>query len=229
LIERAQNLLIDADDTLWENNIYYERVIREVLALLEKTGADASRFRAILDETERQRIPFSGYGTVNFTRSLVDTFRRFLPADADPVLPEKVEQLSLAILRHPVEIFPEVPETLEYLSGRHMLYLVTKGDLQEQERKISDSNLRGYFLGVEILAEKNSQAYSMLLERLRLNPIRTWMIGNSPRSDINPALAAGMSAVFIPHEHTWTLENEESMSHTGLIELHAFSDLRRRF
>jgi putative hydrolase of the HAD superfamily len=110
-----------------------------------------------------------------------------------------------------------------------MLYLVTKGDLQEQERKISDSNLRGYFLGVEILAEKNSQAYSMLLERLRLNPIRTWMIGNSPRSDINPALAAGMSAVFIPHEHTWTLENEESMSHPGLIELHAFSDLRRRF
>jgi len=229
LITRGQDLLIDADDTLWENNIYYERVIREVLALLEKTGADASGFRTALDDTERHRIPLSGYGTVHFTRSLVDTFGTFLVSGADPALLEQVERISLAILHHPLEIFPGVPETLDYLSGRHALYLVTKGDFQEQGRKIRDSDLRGYFHGVEILVEKNIQAYSLLLERLRLNPARTWMIGNSPRSDINPALAAGMNAVYIPHEHTWTLEHEEPAHHPRLLELRVFSDLRRHF
>lgn len=225
----SQNLLIDADDTLWENNIYFERVIQEVQALLASTGADTRNFRSKLDDTERRRIPLTGYGTVNFTHSLVETFRQLAPANADPTLPVQVEQLSLAILEHPLEIFQGVPETLAYLSTRHSLFLVTKGDPKEQSRKIQASALAPYFRGIEILPEKNTQVYSALLAREGWEGSCSWMIGNSPRSDINPALAAGMNAVYIPHVHTWTLEHEEPAQHPGLLELASFSDLRLHF
>jgi putative hydrolase of the HAD superfamily len=224
-----QNLLIDADDTLWENNIYFERVIQEARALLDCAGADSLSFRAELDETERRRIPWNGYGTVNFTSSLVETFIRFLPADSDQELPARVRQLSLAILDHPLEIFEGVLETLDYLASRHSLFLITKGDWEEQSAKIRASNLQGYFRTVEILPEKNTRAYSQLLDRHGLECSCSWMIGNSPRSDINPALAAGMNAVYIPHKHTWTLEHEEPAEHPSLIELGKFSDLRLHF
>jgi putative hydrolase of the HAD superfamily len=224
-----QNLLIDADDTLWENNIYYERVIQQVLALLNRSGKDPSRFRVELDETERRRIPVDGYGTVNFTRSLVETFKRFLPPGSDPGLPLQVERLSLTILVHPLEVLAGVPETLAYLSGRHALFLITKGNQEEQLRKIRASNLLSYFEGFEILREKNTRTYSELLDRHGWERSRSWMIGNSPRSDINPALAAGMRAVYIPHPHTWTLEHGEPAKHPNLIELEKFSDLRLHF
>ncbi len=229
VIGERQNLLIDADDTLWENNIYFERVIHRTIGLLEEAGADSSRFREVLDETERKRIPLNGYGTVNFTHSLVETFRKFLPAGANPSLPAQVERMSLAILDRPLELMEGVPETLAYLSGRHSLFLVTKGDPTEQSRKIRASNLEGYFKAAEILDEKNAQAYARLMTRHNWAPSRTWMIGNSPRSDINPALAAGLSAVYIPHVHTWTLEHENPADHPNLVKLEKFSDLSHHF
>lgn len=228
-IVNSRNLLVDADDTLWENNIYFERVVQEVRTLLDLVGGDSSTFRAELDENERRRIPLHGYGTVNFTNALVETVKIFLPPDSDPMLPAKVRQMSLAILDHPMEIFAGVPETLAYLSSRHSLFLVTKGDREEQSGKIQASNLQGYFRSVEILPEKNTRAYFQLLDRHGLEHSCSWMIGNSPRSDINPALAAGMNAVYIPHKHTWILEHEEPAEHPSLIELGKFSDLRLHF
>jgi putative hydrolase of the HAD superfamily len=216
----AQYLLIDADDTLWENNVYFERVIQEVQALLKSTGAETENFREELDETERRRIPLTGYGTVNFTESLVETFENFLPAHSDPALVERVRQLSLGILHHPLEIFPGVPETLAYLSRRHALFLVTKGEPVEQARKVRDSSFHDFFRSVEIVPEKNAGTYSEIMTRHGMNGSRSWMIGNSPRSDINPALAAGM---------TWIFEHEEPAQHPGLLELERFSDLRLHF
>jgi putative hydrolase of the HAD superfamily len=225
----AQYLLIDADDTLWENNIYFERVIQEVQALLISARAETDNFRKELDETERRRIPLTGYGTVNFTQSLVETFENFLSPHSDPKLVEQVEQLSLGILHHPLEIFPGVHETLAYLSRRYTLFLVTKGDPVEQSRKVRESSLHDFFCSVEIVPEKDMRTYSDLLARHGMEGFRSWMIGNSPRSDINPALAAGMNAVYIPHKHTWTFEHEEPAQHPGLLELEKFSDLQLHF
>lgn len=223
------NLLIDADDTLWENNIYFERVIAEVQALLRPLGVDSHSFRLHLNEKEREHIPIYGYGTFNFTRSLVEAFNDFLPDDADESLKKKVERTALGIMNHPLELLEGIPETLSYLSGRHVLFLVTKGDPGEQMRKIEVSSLRRYFEGIEILLEKNDTVFRGLLDKHGWNPDKTWMIGNSPRSDINPAISAGMNAVYIPHPHTWALEHEEPVRHPRLIELEKFSDLRFHF
>jgi len=132
-------------------------------------------------------------------------------------------------MEHPMEIFQGVPETLAYLSSRHVLHLVTKGDPEEQSRKIRASALEGYFRSIEILPEKNTRIYTTILTRHGWEGSSSWMIGNSPRSDINPALAAGMNAVYIPHVHTWTFEHEKPVEHPGLLELANFSDLKFHF
>jgi len=222
-----QNLLIDADDTLWENNVYFERVIEEVKTMLEPFGIDPQVFRKHLDALERKHIAIYGYGTLNFTRSLLQTLEELVPSGRD--LRHRVETLGLDILNRPLEIIEGVPQTLEYLSGRHLLYLVTKGDPDEQSRKVGRSGLAGYFKGVEILPEKTAWTYEQLRNQHGWHPQRTWMIGNSPRSDINPAVSAGLNAVFIPHPHTWILEHEEPASDPRVLLLEKFTDLRLHF
>jgi putative hydrolase of the HAD superfamily len=224
-----QILLIDADDTLWENNIYFERVIASVQALLLEFGIEPASFRARLDDLERTHVPIYGYGTVNFCRSLVEAFEGFLPAGAAPSLASEVRSMALGIMNHPIELLDGVAETLRYLRPRHALYLVTKGDPEEQLRKVTASNLSGLFDEIEILSEKSIATYQELVHKHGWDPGRTWMVGNSPRSDINPALAAGLGAVFIPHPNTWVLEHEEHVSHTRLLELHRFADLTLYF
>jgi putative hydrolase of the HAD superfamily len=225
----ARVLLIDADDTLWENSVYYERVIQAAINLLERIGVNVQSFQAALDAAERRRIPLQGYGTVNFTHSLVKTFQAFLPPGSEPGLAEQIEKLSLGILEHPVEVLETVPETLDYLARRHSLFLITKGDPVEQLRKIRDSKLRDFFQDVEILPEKDASAYSSLVGRRGWEPSTTWMIGNSPRSDINPALVAGLHAIYIPHIHTWTFEHEQPIDHPRLTRIERFLDLMNHF
>ncbi|HEV3310207.1 MAG TPA: HAD hydrolase-like protein, partial [Chloroflexota bacterium] len=98
---------------------------------------------------------------------------------------------------------------LQHLRANNRLFLLTKGDSEEQRDKVTRSRLAHYFEHVEVVLEKNVEAYVNFVERLGLDPARTWMIGNSPRSDINPALAAGLNAVHIPHPQTWEMELEE--------------------
>ncbi len=137
-----------------------------------------------------------------------------------------------SISNHPIEFLPEVPQTLQHLSTRHRLILVTKGALAEQGGKIERSGLKGYFAATEIVAEKNPAAYHTLVEKHELAPASTWMVGNSPKSDINPALAAGLNAVFVPHGDTWILEHEElnaAPPSQRLLIVGRFAELREHF
>ncbi len=227
--QHSQTLLIDADDTLWENNIYFERVIARVQAMLQPMGVAAEDFRVRLNQAERRHIVTHGYGTENFTRSLVMTFEHYAGPDANPSLAEKVREMGLGIMNHPLEIMDGVRETLEYLAPRHGLFLVTKGDRAEQSRKIEASRLASFFVAVEILPEKNAATFADLVAKYSWDPAHTWMVGNSPRSDVNPAIKAGINAVYIPHAHTWILEHEEPFRHPRLLELERFADLRRHF
>jgi putative hydrolase of the HAD superfamily len=74
---------------------------------------------------------------------------------------------------------------------------------------VERSGLREYFSAVEIVAEKDASTYRSAMAKYALAADTTWMVGNSPKSDINPALAAGLNAIFIPHGNTWILEHEE--------------------
>lgn len=225
-----ETLLIDADDTLWENNLYYEEVVDRFLALLEPLGIPREELRQQLNQTERQNIRKHGYGARSFTRSLEEMYLKLAGPTASRAVLKQITDLGRNLERRPPRIFPGVLETLAYLKSRHRLLLVTKGDLDEQTTKVAKSGLAAYFEAVEVLSEKNAATLERILAHYRVRKANAWMVGNSPRSDINPALAAGMNAVFIPYAITWELEKEPIVSGPGkLLVVNQFRELTAHF
>ena len=231
-IHQSQTLLIDADDTLWENNIYFERAIVRFISFLNHHEFSPEQVREVLNDVERECIVKHGYGLHSFSHALVDTFERLSVRPVTPELHAQITGFAHSVADHAIEFLPDVPQTLEYLSQRHRLILVTKGAIAEQSGKIERSGLKEYFTATEIVAEKNPDVYHALIEKHELSRDSTWMIGNSPRSDINPALAAGLHAVFVPHGDTWILEHEEvnaAPAAQQLLILGQFAELREHF
>jgi len=225
-----QFLLIDADDTLWENNIYFERAFDEFVVFLDHTSMSPSEVRAVLDEIEAANARIHGYGTLNFARNLRECYEHLAERAVGPEDLRTVMSFAERILECPMETIAGVPATLEYLSPRHDLTLFTKGNPEEQKLKIDRSGLGQFFRHTAIVKEKDTAAYRRLVEERQLDPARTWMVGNSPKSDINPAMEAGLNAVFIPHAHTWVLEKQDIRHGAGqLLELQEFSELRAHF
>ncbi len=222
-----QHLLIDADDTLWEDNIYFEQAIHAFIGFLNHSQLTREEVRAVLDEVEH----ILGYGSANFTRSLVETYRRLAEKAIGDEEIRQVQQFGEQIRTHPMELLDGVKETLDYLSPRYNLVLLTKGDIEEQKLKIERSGIEHYFKETVIVHEKDVATYHRVVKELHADPMHTWMVGNSPRSDINPALAAGLNAVYIPHPQTWRLEHEEVQRNGAgqLLTLSAFAELRTHF
>jgi putative hydrolase of the HAD superfamily len=227
-----QTLLIDADDTLWENNIYFERAIARFISFLNHHEFSPEQVREVLNDVERECIVTHGYGLHSFAHALVKTFERLSPQPVTPELHAQIIGLTHAITDHAIEFIPGVIETLQYLNQRHRLILVTKGAVAEQSGKVERSGVKKYFAEVEIVAEKNAASYRRVVEQFKLDRSITWMIGNSPKSDINPALASGLNAVFVPHGDTWVLEHEE-LNHAPpqqkLLIVGSFAELREHF
>jgi putative hydrolase of the HAD superfamily len=226
-----QNLIIDADDTLWENNIYFEQAFDEFVEFLNHSTLPASEIRQVLDEIELANAKVHGYGSLNFGRNLQQCYQRLAEREICEDDLDTVTAFARRILECPMEVIEGVPETLEYLASRHDLTLFTKGHPEEQRLKIDRSGLGVYFGHTAIVKEKDAAAYRTLLEERAMQPERTWMVGNSAKSDINPALAVGLNAVFVPHPHTWVLEHEEIQPGGSgrLLTLERFADLRHHF
>ncbi|MDE3104081.1 MAG: HAD family hydrolase [Acidobacteriota bacterium] len=229
---RAQTLLFDADDTLWENNIYFERAITAFISYLDHRVHTPEEVRQHLNQCEHATIAAHGYGLTSFRRSLVACFEQLSDGPITPEKHARILSFTDAIAEHQIELLPGVAETLPELADRHRLILVTKGKLDEQTGKLYRSGLAGHFAAVEVLAEKHPGAYRTLVAHHALDPATTWMIGNSPKSDINPALAAGLHAVFLPHDFTWVLEHEsinEAPDGQSLLRLDSFAQLAAWF
>jgi putative hydrolase of the HAD superfamily len=228
----GQTLLFDADDTLWENNIYFERAIAAFINYLDHRVHTPEEVRGHLNRVEHTTIKEQGYGLKSFRKSLIACFEQLTD---QPITPEKharIVSFAQSIADQEIELLPGVAPTIAELATRHRCILVTKGDHLEQRDKLNRSGLEAHFAAVEVLAEKNAAAYRALVTHHICDAPTTWMIGNSPRSDINPALAAGLHAVFIPHDFTWVLEHEvvnQPPAGQTLLELASFADLMQHF
>jgi putative hydrolase of the HAD superfamily len=229
-MSQRQHLIVDADDTLWENNIYFERAFDDFVAYLDHSSLNAREIRDVLDAIEAVNAKTHGYGSLNFARNLRQTYERLCEREIGEADLRTVMGFAERILDCPIEVIEGVEETLSHLSQRHDLTLFTKGHPEEQKLKVERSGLSRFFAHTAIVKEKDCAAYCSLVAERAMDPSRTWMIGNSPRSDVNPALEAGLGAVFIPHAHTWVLEKEEIRGDGGrLVILDRFEQLRERF
>ncbi|MFF5173812.1 HAD family hydrolase [Micromonospora sp. NPDC000089] len=223
-------LVFDADDTLWENNVVFERVIDDFLAWLAHPTLDRTEIRAVLDDIERANAAAHGYGSKVFLRSLADCLERLRARPATERERREIDELAAALVAHRVELMPDVADTLDTLAGRYELLLLTKGDREEQQRKLDACGLLHHFAAAHIVPEKDASTYRWLAREHGFDPVTAWMIGNSPRSDILPARAAGMRAVFIPNDNTWVLEHDElDPADDGVLRLAGFGDLLRHF
>ncbi len=221
-------LLIDADDTLWENIIVFQR-INAAYAEWVAPGRDGNIVRAELDEIQVGLVATHGYGRNTFQLSLLHGIERFAGRTPTSLDEETVADLVAPLRWDELDLIDGVADTLEALFPDNQLLMVTKGDHTEQSLKVERSGLRGFFDAIEILPDKTVEHYERIVHDHALDPNTTWMIGNSPRSDIAPALDAGLHAIFIPHAETWGHEMAVVPDHPRLTRLNDFSELRALF
>jgi putative hydrolase of the HAD superfamily len=223
-------LVFDADDTLWENNIYFERAFDDFCAFLDHSTLTPAQVRDVLNEIELVNAKIHGYGSKTFGRNMQHAYRHLAEREIRTADLDHVMALAERILEQPLEVIDGVEETLAELAGRHELTLFTKGHPDEQRMKVDRSGLGRYFSHTAIVKEKDAPAYLRLVEERSFDPTQTWMIGNSPKSDINPALEAGLNAVLVPHAHTWVLEHQDLRDGGERLRIVAnFGQLRHHF
>lgn len=201
-------IAFDADDTLWQNEQFFKLSEARFHELLgdHAEGQDVS---ARLLAAERRNLALYGYGIKGFTLSMIETALELTGRDAPASITADILAIGRQMLAHPVETLPGVTETLEALAGSYRLLIVTKGDLFDQERKVAASGLGDFFETVEIVSEKTPEIYGRIFARHGDGPERAMMVGNSLKSDVLPALAAGSWGVFVPHDLTWIHEHAE--------------------
>ena len=227
------NLIFDADDTLWESNIHFLEAYDAFFAAAQLAGLKAERdeVQAIVHRCELEIIKSHGYGRIPYVRALRNAAHALTELEElRRQLEQEVERIGHQLIHRRCEVRPGVEPTLRELRKRHTLMLFSKGQRDEQLAKLEYSGLASLFSRVEIPAEKDADAYRQLIAAAGLNPQQTFMVGNSPRSDINPAIRAGLRAVYIPHPQTWVLEEEPlEAGEPGVIILDSFPRLLELF
>lgn len=213
-------IAFDADDTLWDNESFFQEIERYYTELLSKYG-NAEKISAELFRTEMDNLEHYGYGVKGFTLSMLETALRISKCEVPADTLEMIILWGKLLLDMPIELLPDVEETLKALKERerYRLVVATKGDLLDQQRKLKRSGLADYFDHVEIMSDKTEKEYIKLMKTLQVSPEEFLMVGNSLKSDIQPVLATGGYAVHVPFEVMWQHEVAESFEHPRLMQV----------
>ena len=195
----------DADDTLWHHERYFVAAKARFVELLAGHG-EPEVVGSRLHDTEIANVRDYGFGVKSFTLSMVETAVSLTKGTISAAVIGEIIELGRAMLTHPVDPFPGVRETLETLKSTHRLLVVTRGDLFDQERKLTASGLLPFFDEIEIVSDKTRPIYERIFTRHGDGPERAMMIGNSMRADVVPAIAAGAWGVHVPSELVWSLD-----------------------
>ncbi len=209
--QKIKIIAFDADDTLWVNEPYFQDAQIQFGEICKQWIAPD----AVVNEhykTEVQNIPIFGYGIKGFILSLVETAIRISNHQVSAEQIEQIIQIGKTMLSYPIELLPGVEETLKRLAPHYRMIVATKGDLMDQERKLERSGIAHYFHHIEVMSEKNNDAYLKLIRHLDVAPEAFLMIGNSLRSDILPAIEIGSTAIHIPYHIDWVHEKVEEFS-----------------
>src|SRR5258707_9801752 len=212
----------DADDTLWDNELYFRETENKFCALFEDFLPQHSVERELL-QIELKNISLYGYGIKAFMLSMIETAISITDKKVKADAIEKIIGFGQELLTKPVNLIDGVEEVLKSLKPKYRLVLATKGDLLDQERKLKKSGLANYFHHIEIMSEKKESDYARLINHLDIQASELMMIGNSLKSDALPVLNSGGHAIHIPYHVTWAHEridttiNHENFRQVGQI------------
>ena len=204
-MQHIRVLGLNADATLWPNEVIFERVHEQYRALLARYHDAATVDRTLL-ATEQRNLDLYGYGIKGYTLSSIETAIELSGGQIGAEEIRTLLQIGREMLAHPVELLEGAAETVRALAQSHTLLLITKGDLRDQQRKLAKSGLAPHFHHIEIVSEKDEATYREILHRQGVAPAEFLMVGNSIKSDVLPVLAIGGSAVHVPYPLLWPLE-----------------------
>jgi len=219
-------IAFDADDTLWHNEILY-RGAQDKLKELLSSYANGETVDQRLYQTEMSNLQHYGYGIKSFTLSMIETAVELTKGKIQGTEIQKIIGFAKEMLTSQVQLFEHAEETVRELAKSHELMIITKGDLLDQQSKLSRSGLGDCFRYVEVVSQKTQGVYQTLLTRYRIEPQRFLMVGNSLKSDILPVLALGGHAVYVPFHITWAHEvvDSQPIGHDGYYELEHLGQL----
>lgn len=203
---------LDADDTLWHNEIHYSNTKRAFAEMLHDFREYKS-IESMLEQVEMRNIHVYGFGIKSYTLSLIETALEITDGNLEVAHIKQILSMSKEMLNANVQLFDGVEETLADLSGEFNLMLISKGDTFEQEKKVHRTGLSDYFKYIEIVGAKTPQIYASLLDKYDIDATRFIMVGNALKSDVLPVLEIGGMAVYIHYEETWAHENEVTIPH----------------
>lgn len=212
----------DADDTLWQNETFF-RLTQDRFVRLLADHADPDHLAERLEAAERRNLGHYGFGVKGFTLSMIETAIEVTDARVPARVIAELVSAGREMLEHPIDLLPHARATVTALAAEYRVVLITKGDLLDQERKLAQSGLGDLFNGVEIVSHKTPEAYRAIFARHGTGADQAMMVGNSLKSDVIPALAAGSWGVHVPHGLTWALEAADPPREH--LRFHEISDL----
>ena len=205
-MSNKQIIGFDADDTLWENEVFFHRAQMKFIELHPHIKDPEE----VIFQIEKENIKFYGYGIKGFILSLLEASERFSNNQPNFENIAKIIKIGKDMLAQPIQLLPNVKDTLRHLSEHYTLIMITKGDLLDQQRKVKESGLLKYFSSIEIVSEKDERTYLEILQKNNIFPKNFLMIGNSLKSDILPVTKIGGTGIYIPHKFTWRHEEVDS-------------------
>tara|TARA_B100000073_G_scaffold249189_1_gene209417 strand:- start:2616 stop:3320 length:705 start_codon:yes stop_codon:yes gene_type:complete len=208
-MNKISSIGFDADDTLWESEVFFSQVEKKFTQLINSYEVEADIGKELY-ETEKRNLSKLGYGVKSFTLSMIESAHHLTQGSISSADTVQIVQWGKELLHHPVNLLPGVVDVLSRLQGHFAIYVITKGDNFHQQQKFVDSGLATFVTDLEIVQEKDSKAYKAILTKMGVAPEEFLMVGNSVRSDILPVLEIGSQAVHIPHETTWQYETEDT-------------------
>ncbi|MEC7763093.1 MAG: HAD family hydrolase [Pseudomonadota bacterium] len=222
---KIKTIAFDADDTLWQNEQFF-RLTQERFAELLADHAERGHLAERLTAAERRNLGHYGFGIKGFVLSMIETAIEVTEARVPATVIAEIIAAGQEMLVHPIELLPDVRDTVGALAESHHILLITKGDLLDQERKLAQSGLGDLFDGVEIVSDKTPPVYAEIFRRRDVAPEAAMMVGNSLKSDVLPVIEAGAWGTHVPHDLTWAFEHAEPPTdHPRFREIPRLGDL----
>ena len=224
-------IAFDADDTLWDNEIFFRQSEQEFCKLINKLAPTLTEkeIMPVLFDIEVSNLSIYGFGIKSFVLSAIETAGILLKNDVPYHIIKRITEIGREQLMQPITLLADVETTLAELKAedKYHLIIVTKGDLLDQENKIKRSGLAKYFDRTIVISDKQDDDYMRVIADLKCDPEKLIMVGNSFKSDILPVVKLGGYGIYIPYHTTWAHEVVDTIKHERIVEIEKISEIKQ--
>lgn len=223
-LKNITHVFLDADDTLWENDIYYRKAEAEFLELMSPyvRGEECAK---ILSYHQELNIKVFGYGSKTYLLGMLDAAAQIVPQEFQPQMYRQIKEIIVRLEQHPFDFLEGAEETVRALAKKYKVIIATKGELSEQMRKWRISKLEDCVSAIEVMEKKSVKDYLNLAAKIGIDPKDFFMVGNAVRSDVAPVIEMGGWAVHVPYKITWAHEMMDIPHSDRVFEIKHISEL----